>query len=220
MSREVFKPIIEGDIKFAFYDDNIQIQFPNKFAYYYDNLGIANVYYDNVAISFDDKKYKRIYESLKEKMAKKYHYWEKSKAGEVIPDIYKIPPTDFSKWTKEDLIKWIESSNCYKPDLRHSFDSSMFKVKYTNCGDFYDIDETKKIKAYRCTNLRHGGRVCINDTFEIEDFGKVISNNRAFILKFLECVKCSHLHSITVSNIHYTDELIVPHFFIKGVFKR
>ena len=224
MSKEVFEPIIEGDIKFVFCDDHIGIQFPNRFAYEYDHLGIDSRYHDNVAISFDDEKYKRIYESVKEKMAKKLHYWEKSKVGEVIPDIHKIPPTDFSKWTKEDLVKWIEASNRYEPDLRHSFDSNLFKVKYTPyIGEFYDVSETdgdKFLKRFRCTNWKHGGRVCINDTFEIEDFGKVIFNNKAFLRKYLEYLKCSHLHSITVYNIHYTDELIVPHFYLKGVFNR
>lgn len=221
MSQKVFEPINDGGVKFSFYDDHIEIVLSNYFG---GDFYIDTAIYDNVAISFDDERYKQIYESVKEKMAKKSHYWEKSKDGEVIPDIHKIPPTDFSKWTKEDLIKFIEASKVYEPDLRHSFDSSMFKVKYTkHYQQFYDIvenEDSKNLKVLCCTNWKHRGRVCISDTFEIEDFGKVVYNNRAFIREYLNYLKCSHLHSITVYNIHYTDELIVPRFILRGVFNR
>lgn len=221
MSKKVFESIVDNDgMKFDFYDDHIEIRIPNHFDYIH-----GSALCDNVAISFDDVRYKQIYKSIKEKMDKKFRFFKKSKEGEVIPDIHKIPPTDFSKWTKEQLIKFIESSKVYESDLRHSFDSSMFKVSYPKFGyQFLDIIEdangSKSLKQFQCTNWRHSGRVCISDTFEIEDFGKVIYNNKAFIRDFLKYLNCTHLHSIKVYNIHYTDELIVPHFMLRGVFNR
>ena len=217
MSKEVFEPIIDGDQKFHFYDDHIETRLPFPDSYSY---GIYAGYYHNIAISFDDKKYKRIYNSIKEKFSGKFRYWEKSQSGIVIPDIYKIPPIDFSKWTKEELIKFIEASKVYEPDLRPTFDSTWFKVKYTDFpSQFYGLVDNQT-KVFQCSNWQHGGRVVISESFEIDDFTNTVHNNRAFIRQYLEYMNCKYLHSIEVHNVKYTDELIVPNFTFKGVFKR
>jgi len=52
-------------MKFDFYDDHMEIRIPNHFDYIH-----GSVLCDNVAISFDDVRYKQIYKSIKEKMDK------------------------------------------------------------------------------------------------------------------------------------------------------
>jgi hypothetical protein len=76
------------------------------------------------------------------------------------------------------------------------------------------------MKVFQCTNYEHGGRVCISEKLEIDDFTNTVHNNRDFIRQYLEYMNCKYLHSIEVFNVKYTDELIVPNFTFKGVFKK
>jgi len=198
--------------KVDFYDDMISVKVYSGY----------NSFTTNTVISFDDTRYKQIYESFKEAFNKGYlnHYmFRRSEEVAVIPDIFIKLPIDFTKLSHAELVKTINSGYKYVPDTRPSFDSTLFDIHYTENQEFfhYDLENKKLIQRYgNCRLYQYGGKSCVSDTYEISDYGKIIENNRPFINEFLKEHNYTHLHSLMVSNVEYTKEFVVPLLAMKG----
>jgi hypothetical protein len=189
-------------------------------------MGILNTLSSKIVISFDDERYERIYKSLIKQVNEVGYFYGvpsssfisniDSNLVQVIPETHLIKPTDFSKWEKEDLVKFIEEGKSYQKDKRPYFKSSLFDVKYpTNSYAFYDIIDNK-LKSGQCQKSIYGGFVCVAEKFEEKDYGKVIENNAPLIRSFLKQNGYTHINSFEVSNFYYTEELIAPHIIIVG----
>ncbi len=179
-----------------------------------------------VTISFDDERYERIYKSLLKQVNEvgyfsgyqddNYLFSLSSRLNQVIPEEHIIKPTNFSKWEKEDLVKFIEDGKLYEKDKRPYFKSSLFDVKYPKTDyHFYDIIDNK-LKLGQCRKDIYRGFVCIADKYEEEDFGKVIDNNAPLIKRYLKEHEYTHIHSFEVCNFYYTEDFIVPFIIIVG----
>ena len=82
---------------------------------------------------------------------------------------------------------------------------------------FYGIcNLSKTLKSGICKLHKYGGLVCISDIYEIDDYTKIIYNNKAFINKYLKKEGYTHLHSFKVINSYYTDEFVVPNIMFSG----
>jgi len=179
-----------------------------------------------VTISFDDERYERIYKSLLKQVNEVGYFYGVPRSSfvskinsyliQVIPEEHIIKPTNFSKWGKEDLVKFIEDGKLYEKDKRPYFKSSLFDVKYPeNSYQFYDIIDNK-LKLGQCRKDIYRGFVCISDKYEEEDFGKVIDNNAPLIKKYLKEHDYTHIHSFEVCNFYYTEDFIAPFIIIVG----
>lgn len=173
----------------------------------------------NVVISFDDKKYKKIYDSLKYKLKNEGYlrnsYKKIDDMESIIPDIFITQPTDFTKFSNEELIKYIKDGNKYVEDKRPNFDHSMFDIKYVENNIFGEYIGGN-FKAGKCGLHQYGGLVCIGDKYETEDYSKIIKNNKPFIIKFFNKQGFTHFKNFYIDNVYYTDEFIVPHIMFNG----
>lgn len=211
------KPGLEID----FNDDHIYLNV------WRNDYGVVDTMFNSaVVISFDDVRYERIYKSLL-KQVNEVGYFRgvpninrftsniNSNLIQVIPEAHLIKPTDFSKWEKEDLVKFIEEGKSYQKDNRPYFKSSLFDVKYPRYLHFYDVIDNQ-FKSGECRRDIYRGLVCIADKYEEEDYGKVIENNAPLIKKYLKEKGYTHIHSFEVCNFYYTEEFIAPFIIIVG----
>lgn len=192
-----------------------------------NNYGIYDRLFSSyIVISFDDERYERIYKSLLKQVNEVGYFSGFPRASfmssinsnliQVIPESNLIKPTNFSKWEKEDLVKFIEDGKLYQKDKRPYFKSSLFDVKYPVYDyAFYDIIDDK-LKKGQCRKDIYRGLVCIADRYEEEDYGKVIENNAPLIKKYLKEHGYTHIHSFEVCNFYYTEDLIAPFIIIVG----
>ena len=219
-----FPKINNSGIEIDFLDDRISIAVQSSF----NDVNIyGSRYGSNIVISFDDERYERIYKSLL-KQVNEVGYFSgcpdnysfsrsiNSRLNQVVPGEHITPPTDFSKWEKEKLVKFIEDGKTYHKDKRPFFNSNLFDVKYpSNDYAFYDIVDNN-LRLGQCQKDIYRGLVSICDKFEEEDFGKVIENNAPLIRSYLKLRNYTHVHSFEVCNFYYTEELIAPHIIIVG----
>lgn len=216
-----YPSIKKSGVEIDFNDDHIYVSIRTN----NNNYGIYGNYFSSaVVISFDDVRYERIYKSLL-KQVNEVGYFAgvpnnasniNSNLIQVIPEAHLIKPTDFSKWEKEDLVKFIEEGKSYKKDNRPYFNSSLFDVKYPiSSYAFYDIVDNK-LKLGECRKDIYRGLVCIADKYEEEDYGKVIENNAPLIKKYLKEKGYTHIHSFEVCNFYYTEDFIAPHIIVVG----
>jgi hypothetical protein len=218
-----YPSIKKSGVEIDFNDDYIYVRITNNnHDGTYDRL-----FSSAVVISFDDERYERIYKSLL-KQVNEVGYFAgvpnnnlfgsniHSNLVQVIPETHLIKPTDFSKWEKEDLVKFIEEGKSYQKDKRPYFKSSLFDVKYpTNSYAFYDIIDNK-LKSGKCQKDIYHGFVCISDKYEEKDYGKVIENNAPLIKNYLKSRGYTHINSFEVCNFYYTEELIAPFIIVLG----
>lgn len=162
--------------------------------------GQRHHYSYRIPVTFGEKRYRKIYESLKERGARvtPMEYREM-----IFPDVFKKNEPNFDALDRNDLLEFIKSGKRYLPDSREYFDSKLFDINYVETRQFILMPSGV---VYTALGHKLGG----NFTF----FGKftyagLVSRNKKLIKDSIKMLGMTHLYSIETERTWITDELVI-----------
>jgi hypothetical protein len=161
----------------------------------------------SIPVTFDDKKYRRIYKSFKKVGVNLTPFITKKI---LVPETFKSKEHDLDSMSKEDLIKYIKSGKTYYRDENFYFDPSIFDVRYVGFPTWCDYFGGKTYSTqnwYAPANLIS----IFND-----DYNEFIRVNKEGLQELLKKSQFDVLYKLEVEKHYLTDEISAFRVVFRG----
>lgn len=184
---------------------------PGKDILIIQSNGERHHYHYRIPVNFDIKKYKKIYESLKE--AGLWLSGIQFSRGSLIPDKFRIIEPNFDQMSREELMAFIKEGKTYRPDTNIYFDTTLLNVDYVRTPRF--IGPTRKM--YECQIYKTPTLAPVFRTSSGKfDYDELLKINLDVVEYTLKQSKYNCIYTIDVEEGYFTDELTTHTFYISG----